>query len=154
MRTRSGPRALPAAVLLLSVGLAGCSATGTAAATSPASTAAAITPASSTAPTPAESMAPPVASAMADGALSGERCQKSADGMWTYAAKLTNHDTVREAFTVAIGLTRATAVLDHAMVQKTLGPGESADISASGFGKDAPSAGTDCGAAVSKAGTE
>ncbi|GAB2767082.1 hypothetical protein GCM10027090_41110 [Sinomonas soli] len=91
---------------------------------------------------------------MADGALSQERCQKSADGTWSYAARLTNRSSGRATFTVAIGLTRATAVLDHAMVQKTLGPGESADISATGFGNDAPSAGTDCGAAVSKESAE
>ncbi|MDR6620840.1 hypothetical protein [Sinomonas atrocyanea] len=144
MRTRPWPWVLPAAALLLFAGLAGCSATGGAAATGPASSAAA----------PQASAAPPVASAMADGALSQERCQKSPDGTWSYAARLTNHGSGRAAFTVAIGLTRATAVLDHAMVQKTLGPGESADISATGFGKDAPSAGTDCGAAVSKESAE
>lgn len=99
---------------------------------------------------PPASVASSVASAMAEGSLGNEHCQKSPDGTWTYTARLTNHDTAREAFTVAIGLTRATAVLDHAMVERTLGPGESMDISATGFGKDVPSGGTDCGAAVSK----
>lgn len=134
-----------AASALLSTTLAACAAPGGAAAP-PSSIAA--QPAATAAP--GATVAAAVSSAMAADALSGEQCQKSPDGTWTYTATLTNHGTAQSKFTVAVGLTKATAVLDHAMTEKTLAPGESAQLTISGFGKDAPSAGTDCGAAVSK----
>lgn len=136
-----------AASLLLPAALAACSA--------PAATPApVVSSAGAPAPSPSVPLATSVASAMADGALTGEHCQKGPDGVWTYAAALTNHDTARESFTVAVGLTRATAVLDHALVEKTLAPGETAQVTATGFGKDTPAAGTDCAATVSKERTQ
>jgi hypothetical protein len=87
---------------------------------------------------------------MAEGALSGEHCEKGANGTWSYTATLANRGTTRAAFTVAIGLTRDTSVLDHALIEKALDPGETDPVSATGFGKDAPSAGTDCAATVSQ----
>ncbi|AMM31701.1 hypothetical protein SA2016_1016 [Sinomonas atrocyanea] len=148
MRSRPGPLALRlAASLLLPAALAGCAAPGAAPA-APGTTAAAQVPSATV------TVAPAVASAMAEGALSGEHCQKGVDGTWSYTATLSNQGAARAAFTVAIGLTRDTSVLDHALIQKTLAPGQTAQVSATGFGKDAPSAGTDCAAAVSQERTE
>lgn len=99
-------------------------------------------------------LAPSVASAMATDALSGEHCEKTADGSWSYTANLANHDTGAEKFTVSVGLTESTAVLGHTVIEKTLGPGESTTVTGSGFGKDVPADGTDCGATVSRERTE
>lgn len=143
--TRYGPTALRlAALLLLPAAIAGCSGQSGGPPPSPLPIITA----------PPVAMAPSVSSAMATDALSDEHCQKATDGSWTYTAKLVNHNATREAFTVAIGLTKSTAVLDHALVVKTLGPGEGTDISSPGFGKDAPADGVDCGAIVSKASTQ
>lgn len=155
MRSTPGPLALRlAASLLLPAALAACAAPTAAPAQRASSNAVAAQPPSTQTPAAATTVAPAVASAMAAGALGGEHCQKGADGTWSYTATLANHGTARAVFTVAIGLTRDTAVLDHALIEKTLAPGETTRVSATGFGQDAPSSGTDCAATVSQERTE
>ena len=134
-----------AASLLLPAALAGCSA--------PSASPPSSSPLPTISATPV-ALAPSVSSAMASDALSGEHCAKTADGSWSYTATLANHDTAKETFTVSVGLTASTAVLGHTVVEKTLGPGESTTVTGSGFGKDVPADGTDCGATVSKERTE
>jgi hypothetical protein len=89
------------------------------------------------------------ASLIASDALSDQGCLLGEDGRWDYQATLTNHGQAKATFTVAIGLTVSTAVVGSAVVTKTLGPGESAQVSAPGFAKDTPT-GAVCDATVSK----
>ncbi|MHC6222003.1 hypothetical protein [Arthrobacter sp. MMS24-S77] len=104
-------------------------------------------PRTESAPTPSQTPPPP--DLLATDALKNVQCAADAGGTWSFSGTLTNTGTAAVKYTIAIAVGTTSSVAGHAMIEKELAAGASAEVRAADIAQSAP-AGSTCGAVVSK----